>query len=47
MKDFLLQPGIAINRMRCFGLGEKYPVFNNKKPEEVVKNLRVEVVLKK
>ncbi len=45
VKTYLLQHGIATNRMRCFGLGGKYPLFDNKKPEEAVKNLRVEVVL--
>ena len=45
VKMYLLQHGIATNRMRCFGLGGKHPLFDNKKPEEAVKNLRVEVVL--
>lgn len=45
VKTFLLQHGIANDRMRCFGLGGRYPLFDNKKPEEAVKNLRVEVVL--
>ncbi len=47
VKTYLLQHGIANNRMRCFGLGGKYPLFDNKKPEEAVKNLRVEVVLER
>ncbi|RYE11624.1 MAG: hypothetical protein EOP44_00940 [Sphingobacteriaceae bacterium] len=47
VKTYLLQHGIATNRMRCFGLGGKYPLFDNKKPEEAVKNLRVEVVLER
>lgn len=47
VKAYLLQHGIANNRMRCFGLGGKYPLFDNKKPEEAVKNLRVEVVLER
>ncbi len=47
VKAYLLQHGVANNRMRCFGLGGKYPLFDNKKPEEAVKNLRVEVVLKR
>lgn len=47
VKAYLLQHGIAGNRMRCFGLGGKYPLFDNKKPEEAVKNLRVEVVLER
>ncbi len=47
VKAYLLQNGIANNRIRCFGLGGKYPLFDNKKPEEAVKNLRVEVVLER
>ena len=47
VKNFLLQQGIAYERIRCFGLGGKNPLFDNKKPEEAVKNLRVEVVLEK
>ncbi|MGI4749259.1 MAG: OmpA family protein [Janthinobacterium lividum] len=47
VKTYLLQHGIANNRMRCFGLGGKYPLFDNKKPEEAMKNLRVEVVLER
>lgn len=45
VKIYLLQHGIVSNRMRCFGLGGKYPLYDNKKPEEAVKNLRVEVVV--
>ncbi len=47
VKTYLLQHGIANNRMRCFGLGGKSPLYDNKKPEEAVKNLRVEVVLER
>lgn len=47
IKNFLLSRGIASERMRCFGLGGKHPLYNNKKPEEAVKNLRVEVVLER
>lgn len=47
VKSFLLQHGIAYDRMRCFGLGGKYPLFDNKKPEEAIRNLRVEVVLER
>ncbi|MVN20217.1 OmpA family protein [Mucilaginibacter arboris] len=47
VKTFLLQHGIANNRIRCFGLGGKNPLYDNKKPEEAVKNLRVEIVLEK
>ncbi len=47
VKNFLLQHSIANDRMRCFGLGGKNPLFDNKKPEEAVKNLRVEVVLER
>lgn len=47
VKLYLLQHGIANNRIRCFGLGGKYPLFDNKKPEEAVKNLRVEIVLER
>ncbi|WP_419802045.1 OmpA family protein [Mucilaginibacter sp.] len=47
VKIYLLQHGIAANRMRCFGLGGKHPLFDNKTPEEAVKNLRVEVVLER
>lgn len=47
VKTYLLQHGIANNRMRCFGLGGKHPLFDNKKPEEAVKNLRVEVLLER
>ncbi len=47
IKSFLLQHGIANERMHCFGLGGKNPLYDNKKPEEAVKNLRVEVVLER
>ena len=47
IKNFLLNHGIASERMRCFGLGGKHPLYDNKKPEEAVKNLRVEIVLEK
>lgn len=47
VKNFLLQQGIAFDRMRCFGLGGKQPLYDNKKPAEAVKNLRVEIVLEK
>ncbi len=47
IKNFLLQNGIAYDRIRCFGLGGKNPLYDNKKPEEAVKNLRVEIVLEK
>jgi outer membrane protein OmpA-like peptidoglycan-associated protein len=47
VKTYLLQHGIANERMHCFGLGGKNPLYNNKKPEEAVKNLRVEVVLER
>ncbi len=47
IKNFLLQHGIANERMRCFGLGGKNPLYDNKKPEEAVKNLRVEIVLER
>jgi outer membrane protein OmpA-like peptidoglycan-associated protein len=47
IKNFLLNRGIASERMRCFGLGGKHPLYDNKKPEEAVKNLRVEIVLER
>lgn len=47
VRNFLLQHGIANDRMRCFGLGGKNPLYDNKKPEEAVKNLRVEIVLER
>jgi outer membrane protein OmpA-like peptidoglycan-associated protein len=47
VKSFLLQQGVAFDRMRCFGLGGKDPLYDNKKTEEAVKNLRVEIVLEK
>lgn len=47
VKKILLEHGISTGRMRCFGLGGKHPLYDNKKPEEAVKNLRVEVVLER
>lgn len=47
IKTFLLQHGIASERMRCFGLGGKHPLYDNKKPEEAMRNLRVEIVLER
>lgn len=47
VRNFLLRHGIANDRMRCFGLGGKNPLYDNKKPEEAVKNLRVEIVLER
>jgi len=47
VKSFLLQHGIASERMRCFGLGGKHPLYDNKKPEEAIRNLRVEIVLER
>ena len=47
IKNFLLDRGIASERMRCFGLGGKHPLYDNKKPEEAVRNLRVEIVLER
>ncbi len=47
IKNFLLDRGITSERMRCFGVGGKHPLYDNKKPEEAVRNLRVEIVLER
>jgi len=47
VKNFLLQHGITSDRVHCFGMGGENPLYDNKKPEEAVKNLRVEIVVER
>ena len=47
VKKYLLLTGVAESRMSCMGVGGKKPLVITKNPDEAMKNLRVEVELKK
>lgn len=47
VKQYLIENGVAEKRISCAGMGGKSPIVVTRNPEEGLKNLRVEVGLKR
>ncbi|MGV3509058.1 MAG: OmpA family protein [Sphingobacteriaceae bacterium] len=47
VKQYLIENGVSEKRISCAGMGGKNPIVVTRNPEEGLKNLRVEVVLRR